>query len=620
VRAALWTLAVIAVLAALALGIAPSRQAILNALPRTWHIALIAWRHGIDVDHGVRIRMRDGVTLAASLYRPKGATSRLATVYVRLPYGRNHYAEGPYAAFLFSREGYAVLVEDVRGTGDSGGEQQPWRDAADDGVATLDWIARQPWSNGKVGTFGCSGLGEPQMILAARNHPAHAAMIPSGAGGAVGSAAGRYSYFGLFEGGVFELASGFGWFVQDGAARPGLPPAAPYDVNAHIRTLPVSTLVQRVRPYPNGYEPFLALPLGDPRWAQWGFLSDKDVSRVPALVINTWGDQTVGDALAVAESWRRADPAWAATHQRVVIAPGVHCDHEADASYHHNPFGELALENRAWPGRPDREWYMAWFDYWLRGRGDGLAKVAPYTYFMLGENRWLTAHEWPPREARAESWYLASGGHANSRRGDGSLATTLPTGAPLDEFRYDPANPVPTRGGPICCSGAIDVGSGPVDQADVEKRDDVLVYTSAPLEHALRIAGPLKARLLVSSDAPDTDLVARLVDVFPDGHAIGIQEGALRLRYRDGFERPVMMRPGERYDVTVDMRAIAYTLAAGHRLRLHVTSSSFPRLDRNLNTGAANNEAETAMRVATNRIYHDAQGASRLVLYTLPAE
>ena len=605
--------AVLVLAVLVAAGIPATRAAVLERLPPSWHIQLTAWRRGVEVDHGLRIAMPDGVSLAASLYRPKGDTARLPVILVREPYGRLRHAHGLYAAFLFSQAGYAVLVEDVRGTGESGGEQQPWRDAAGDGVATLDWIVRQPWSDGNVGTFGCSGLGETQLILGARNHPAHRAMIPSGAGGAVGSAAGRHSYFGLYEGGVFELASGFGWFLTDGAARPGLPPAKAFDWDAHVRTLPVTALVQRVRPVPNGYEPFLALPPGDPRWARWGFLSDADRSRVPALVINSWGDQTLGDALAVAEAWRRADPAWAAARQRVIIAPGIHCTHEADQN--EGRFGELTLANHDWP---HRAYYLAWFDYWLRGRGEGLAKLPAYTYFMLGENRWLGAQEWPPREARAESWYLASGGHANSRRGDGTLALSPDPGTAFDELRYDPADPVPSVGGPICCSGGIDVASGPWDQSRVEERTDVLVYTSAPLAQALRVAGPVEARLSVSSDAPDTDLVARLVDVFPDGRALGIQEGALRLRYRDGFERPAMMRAGERYEVVVDMRAIAYTFAPGHRLRLHVTSSSFPRLERNLNTGAANNAAETAMRVASNRVHHDAAGGSRLLLYVLP--
>ncbi len=614
-RSLLWTAAAVGALL-LAVAVIPvTRAFLLDLLPPTWRTTLSAWRHGIEIDHGIRTSMSDGVELRASLYRPRGSLEPLPTILMREPYDRLTHSEGFYGAFLFARAGYAVLVQDLRGTGESQGTFMPWQHAGDDGVATLDWIAHQPWSDGKIGTFGCSAYGETQLVLAARNHPRHLAMIPSGAGGAVGAAAGRHGYAGLFEGGIFQLASGFGWFVDHGATHPGAPRAIAFDRAAHLRTLPVSTLVQRVRPSANGYEAFVTTRPGAPEWARWGYLADADRSTVPALVINTWGDQTVGDTLALAESWRRADPGAAATRQRVVIGPGIHCGHEPlQPSI---AFGELKVHNANWP---HRQWYLAWFDYWLRGRGDGLAAVAPYTYFMLGENRWLSAHEWPPSEARLEKWYLASSGRANSRSGDGTLGTRPAAGDAFDEFRYDPENPVPTRGGPICCTGMADTRAGPADQAEVEVRDDVLVYTSAPLDRALRIAGPLQLRLGVSSSAPDTDLVARLVHVFPDGRALGIQEGALRLRYRDGFDRPTLMEPGARYQATVDMRAIAYAIPRGHRLRLHVTSSSFPRLERNLNTGAAVNAASAVARVATTRIYHGARDDSHLVLRVLPAQ
>jgi len=611
---AAWAFVALAAVAVLLLVAVPAWRATLREkLPPKWSIALSALRHGVEVDHDIAIAMPDGTRLAASLYRPRNAPGPLPTILVQEPYDRLRHGEGLYAAFMFTREGYAVLLQDLRGTGASQGELLPWRNVADDGVATLDWIVRQPWSDGKVGTFGCSGLGETQLVLAARNHPHHLAMIPSGAGGAVGSASGRHAYFGVFEGGVFQLASGFGWFVDHGALRPDAPPAKPFDRAAHLRTLPVSTMVKRVRPAPNGYDAFVGTPMGDARWAERGYLTDADRSSVPAFVINSWGDQTVGDTLALAEAWRLAEPGAAATRQKVLIAPGIHCHHEVDGSA--VSFGSLEVRNAAWPYRM---WYRAWFDHWLRGRGEGLAHLAPYTYFMIGEDRWLSSGSWPPGEARVQRWYLGSGGRANSRKGNGTLATTPSALAPFDTLSSDPHDPVPTRGGPICCTGELDAPAGPADQSDVEARDDVLVYTSAPLESDLRIAGPLQARLYVESDAPDADLVVRLVHVFPDGRAIGIQEGALRLRYRGGFTAPRPMRAGERYEATVDLRAIAYRIPRGHKLRLHVAGSSFPRVGRNRHTGAPDNAAETNARVANSRIFHDAQGASHLLLHVLP--
>lgn len=588
------------------------RQVMLNQLPSTWRIALSAWRHNVEVDHSVVIAMPDGVVLTASLYLPRKASGPLPTVLVRLPYHRLQYSEGFNSGIFFARNGYAVLVQDLRGTGDSQGELLPWRDAAEDGVATLDWITRQPWSTGKVGTFGCSGLGETQFVLSKENHPAHAAMIPSGAGGAVGSAAGRYGYFGVFEGGVLQLATAFGWFTQAGTKSPSAPPAVPFVHADVLRRLPIASLVQSVRAAPNGYDEYLSTPLSDARWETWGYLSDTDHSDVPALVINTWGDQTVGDTLALAESWRLRK---GAAPQKVVIAPGKHCNHHVFGT-DTDRFGELTIRNA---GRPWQELYLRWFGHWLKDQPDAFEDIKAYTYFMLVEDLWHEAEQWPPAEVHFERWFLNSAGKANSRSGDGALSRSNDGSAAFDTYRYDPSNPVPSRGGPVCCTGDPNDLAGPADQRDVEMRDDVLVYTSAPLATDLRFAGPLRARVTVSSDAPDTDFILRLVHVWPDGRATGIQEGALRMRYRDGFQQPKLMEPGQRYEVTVDMRSIAYMIPRGHRLRLQVTSSSFPRLERNLNTGAPNNAAETSLVVATNRVHHSREGSSYLELPVLPA-
>lgn len=234
----------------------------------------------------------------------------------------------------------------------------------------------------------------------------------------------------------------------------------------------------------------------------------------------------------------------------------------------------------------------------------------------MGENRWLAASQWPPEHSTVERWYLGSEGHANSRSGDGTISRSPTSGAADDRFSSDPTQPVPTRGGPICCTGNPADRSGPADQADVENRQDVLVYTSPPLEQPLRIAGSLRAHLTISSSTPDIDLVARLVHVWPDGRATNIQEGALRLRYREGPRRAAAMQPGLKYAVDVPMRAIAYLLPAGHRLRLQVTGSSFPRLERNLNTGG-NNFDETVGRVAHNTVHHAVGAVSYLELPTL---
>lgn len=583
-------------------------------VPHAWRIALVAWRDEIAVDHGVTIAMPDGQRLRASLYRPAALEGRQPAILIRLPYHRMRFPGAYRWALHFAREGYVVLVQDLRGTGDSEGELLPWRDAASDGTATLDWIVAQPWSNGRVGTFGCSALGETQWTLARTRHPALKAMIPSGSGGAVGAAADRHGYFGVFEGGVLQLASGFGWFVEHGAKSPGAAPARAFDLAAHLKRLPVASLVQDVRPAPNGFDDYLALPPGDARWSELGFLDASDRPTTPALVLNTWGDQTVGDTLALAESWRKLDPAGFATH-RVVVGPGDHCGHTGWESGLYQ-FGELPIANAH---TPLERWYRDWFAHWLRGAPAPAEPSAGFRFFMLGENRWIDAPSWPPPQARATSWHLSSGGHANGAGGDGRLSPAPPVAESHDTFVYDPSDPVPSRGGPICCTGDPAERPGPRDQRDVEARRDVLVYTSDPLSDDLRIAGPLRVRLTVSTSAPDTDFVARLAHVRPDGTSTNIQEGALRLRYRDGMTRPALAEPGRAYAITIDLRSIAYRVPTGHRLRLHVTSSSFPRLERNLNTGAPVNARETRSQAATNRVHHSPMAPGALDLYALPA-
>lgn len=591
-----------AIIAALWMLNTPDRRVeIMNAVPGWVRAAMF----GVSVDGDVRLTMTDGKQLRATLYRPFFGRDQLATVLIRLPYGRDQYAEAVGGALFFARHGYAVLVQDLRGTGESEGEILPWRDAEADGRVTLDWIVSQPWSNGRVGTYGCSALGETQLVLSRSRHASLKAMIPSGAGGGVGAAAGRYSPFGLFEGGIFQLASGFGWFSKHGEKDRHAPPTARFDVKQHLTHLPISGLMRDVRKSPTAYDDFLSIPLSDPKWAEWGYLTDDDVPLAAALVINTWGDQTVGDALALAEQWRQKG-----VDQRVVIAPGDHCEHGYSGT--NTRFGELPVSNAAFDWK---DWYLRFFDQHLRGRGDGLSHEPAYTYFMLGDNQWRQSQTWPPAEARVERWYLDGEGRANTRAGDGRLREAYPLKKGVDRFVYDPRSPVPTRGGPVCCTGDAAVIAGPAEQSEVEGRDDVLVYTSEPLSRDLRIAGPLRASIRFSSSARDTDLIARLTDVWPDGRSISIQEGGLRLRYRNGYQRPVLLNPDEVVTAVVDMRSIAYKVPKGHRLRLQLTSSSFPRLERNLNTGAANNADESLIVVARNRIHH---GPTELSWLELP--
>lgn len=606
----------LAVVAGAGLWVFRHRWEVVTSLPAGLRDTILGMRYGYRVERDVMIAMPDGVKLATNLYFPKGASldgvPKLPVVLIRLPYGKDDHPGALSPAQEFAGHGYVVAIQDMRGKFASEGVFTPSKLDAEDGSATVDWLAAQPWSNGRVGTVGCSSLGESQIMLSRMRNPHHVAMIPMGAGGAMGSARNRYSYFGQYEGGVFQLASGFGWFLFDGGKTPGVEFDEKVDVARAIWELPSGDLVRRHRPDKTDFDDFISKPLGDPYWRDLGYIADEDRFATPALVFNTWQDQTVAESLALAELMKsNATTEAARTHYHVIIGPGNHCQY----------FGPNQTMNigefRAGPNAPApfSAWQLEWFDYWLKG--EGKPPVFPaYRFYVMGADRWVDSESWPPEGVQWQSWYLGGEGKANSRAGSGALQLTAPTAELSDEYRYDPLKPVPTRGGPVCCTNDPAIVQGMVDQTDVETRDDVLVYTSPVLESDLTIAGPLRAELYVTSSAKDTDIVAKLVDVFPDGRALNIQEGALRLRYRVSYVRPQLMTPGEVYRVSVDMRAIAYRLPKGHRVRLQISSSNFPRLERNLNTGG-NNYDESQPVTAINRILRSRAYPSALVLPVL---
>jgi hypothetical protein len=570
---------------------------------------------GSRVKFDVPVAMRDGVVLRANLYLPLWQRGQLGTIYIRAPYDKNDYGEMRGAGHFFARNGYAVVVQDLRGRHASQGEFSPYERAVEDGYDTTEWITKQPWSNGRVGTFGCSALGEVQWISSKAPHPAWKAMVPLGAGGAAGSAGGRFNYFGGFEGGIFNMASVGGWFARRGQKTPGYPPMVEIPAGV-IRELPSVGYVARVTPTRTDYERFLSEPLTSDWWSRLGYLSDADETLVPSISVNNWFDQTVADTLFLTE---RANEISARRglkiEHRAIIGPAEHCGETSVAKDGY--VGLLQLENA---DQPYMALYLSWFDYWVAGRASAEPRLPRYRFFVVGENRWVDSDSWPPITAQTRRLYLASRRGANSREGDGRLTFDQASdrgGRDQDQYMYDPADPVPTRGGPVCCTGLPDEKSGPADQKDVESRRDVLVYTSDIITEGLRVIGPVRAHIDVASSTPDTDLVARLVDVQPDGRAISIQEGALRLRYRDGIARPQLLEPGRLYQAIVDMRATAYLFKPGHRIRLHVTSSSFPRLERNLNTGGRNYD-ETHGRIAKVSVGLAGEARSYLELSVVP--
>jgi len=572
-------------------------------------IERLVWRYSgghflgtARIERNIMIEASEGVLLATDLYRPAFAEGALPTVMMRLPYGKSDYGEVHYYARRFLANGYAVVVQDMRGRFGSEGIFTPYKGDAEDAMATLDWIAQQSWSNKRVGTIGCSALGETQIILAAQQHPAHTAMIPIGAGGAIGSLQDSYGYFAFFEGGILNLSSAFGWFARWGGKTGERMLGPEIDYGSAVWELPVSTLVDRVRDDPTDYATLIKSFADDHVLREWGFIAQPDRFATPGLMIDTWYDTAISSSFKLSSHMRQRT-----VDQHLVIAPGRHCQYHGDSRM----VGEMGYGPEA--ARDYDELFVKYFDHYLKD--EAAPRLAPYTYYMLGADRWMEAQQWPPEDA--ESYELALSSDSEDSRSGRLLEQGATADIGMLRYTSDPDDPVPSLGGATCCTNDPDVIEGPAYQNAVEARSDVVTFTSAPLTEPLRIAGPVSAMLYVSTDAPDADLIARITDVDPDGRSLMIQEGALRLRYRDSFTDPKLMEPWVPVEAAVPMRDIAYQLRPGHRLRLSVSSSSFPRLERNLQTGGRNFD-ESQGRSAEIRIHTGPEMPSRLQLFVLP--
>lgn len=584
-------------------------------------------KHGVRMEWSRFATMRDGVKLSSDWYFPEGVEGRLPAVLIRTPYNKKPYRDGGSVAHFWAGQGYAVVVQDVRGKYESDGVFTVSANDPADGYDTMSWVASLPWSSGRIGTYGCSYLGENQLQLAALRHPSHTAAIAQAAGGAM-------RYFGLWNGGAIELVSLVGWFRTAGVKRhPKLSPDLPreeflayapvfdfgvtvpdYPARRLADLLPVSAIHEIAGSPPNDWRDFVTHEPADPWWERMGYVAPSDSFDVPTLHVNSWYDPAPAETIALFQQMKRQSAsARARDHQFLLLSPVAHCASEAGAA-ERTVLGERNVGDTRfdWWGT-----YLRWFDHWLKGADNGVPREPRVRYFEMGSNQWRAADDLPLPQAVPTPYYLHSNGRANSRMGDGVLRPARPAAQPPDRFVYDPGHPVPSRAGPICCTGTPPEPAGAVDQRDVEMRQDVLVYTSPPLPQPLTVTGPIRAVLYVSSDAPDTDFTVKLLDVQPDGTAYNLQEGIQRARYREGYERTVWMTPGQIYRVEVDLSATSNRFAAGHRIRVEVSSSNFPRFDRNLNTGG-DNVTERAWRTATNTIHHSAQHPSHVLLPVVP--
>ena len=562
----------------------------------------------VIIEHDVPVKMRDGTILRADIFRPSSA-GRFPILLTRTPYDKRHDLDFSLKGVA---RGYVVINQDVRGRYASDGDWYPFIHESDDGYDTIEWAAALPYSDGRIGMYGGSYVGATQM-LAAIAHPPHLAGICPVV------TASNYHDGWTYQGGAFEQ-----WFNESwtsGLAQDTLNRRVTQQTNAlnGISKLPLtdyplfplpksssdSELLRSLAPY---FLDWLAHPSYDDYWKRIAIEEHYADIRVPSLTIAAWYDIFLGGSLrnyvglkehAADENARRG--------QRLLVTIGGHAGSSqrvGDVDFGPAaPFDEDAVT-------------LDWYDHLLKNVANQFAGPKRVKIFVMGSDQWRDEDDWPLARAQETKYFLHSGGKANEANGDGVLSTTAPHSESPDKFTYDPSNPVPTIGGPLCCDPAH-LQPGPRDQRAVEARQDVLVYSTPELAADLEVTGAVRVELFARSSAIDTDFTAKLVDVGPDGFARNVTEGIVRGRYRDSQQTPDAMRPGEVYKFTIDLWSTSNVFGRGHRLRLEISSSNFPRFDRNANTGDDSAHA-TRFVSAMNTILHDKEHPSALILPIVP--
>jgi uncharacterized protein len=571
------------------------------------------------IDKDIMVPMRDGVHLATDVYRHD--TSEPSPVLLqRLPYNKELSASCNLALDILRavQAGYAVVVQDTRGRFKSGGTFTPFVHEADDGVDAIDWAAHQPWSTGKVGMIGGSYVGATQWLPATRSPEALQAIAP------VITGADYYEGW-SYQGGAFELGFCLSWTLvalglgemqrrlQSGEVSVDdlMRMIAAGDANHDLYwNLPLKNMpsLHGIAPY---YFDWLNHPDYDDYWKSISPRENYSAITTPALNIGGWYDLFIGGTLAnYRDMKQRGGAEISRRFQQLVVGPWAHG--VLGGNFAEKQFGLMA-GSVAFDLTGVQ---LRWFDYWLKGEDNGLQHDKPVQIFIMGANTWRHEHDWPLPDTDFVPWYLHSDGQANSLNGTGELSALEPEDEPHDVFLYDPRNPVPTCGGATFLPGLqVGANAGPRDQREVERRTDVLCYTSEPLERPLEVTGHIELILFISSSAFDTDFTGKLVDVGPDGTATILTDGILRARYRESMSEQSLLEPGKVYELRLDLQATANLFKTGHRIRLEVSSSNFPRFDRNTNTGGTIAEDGPGDLVqAVNRVFHDRARPSHLIL------
>ena len=584
------------------------------------------------IEHKLMVPMRDGVHLSTDVYRPK-ADGKYATIFVRTPYNfnwmdvRNGVPRDATAILDAVKRGYAYVVQNERGKFWSEGKWDILGPPRTDGYDAIQWITTQPWSNGKLGTLGCSSTAEWQMGVAALGAPGHAAMVPQGFGAGVGRVGPFYEQGNWYRGGAVQMLFIDWLYGEQTPARPTFPagmteqqltessrfydlaPQAPkVDWPEAFKHLPEKDIFKAIDGPPGIFADsvqgiatggdMIARTPNDSAWYRGGLYHDNMPFKVPSLWFMSWYDVSISPNLELFNHVRKTASPEIARNQYAVIAPVGHCAYKRAT--------DSTVVGERWVGDA-RYGYdslvYSWFDHFLNGADNHLLDTLPHVrYYTMGLNKWQTTDTWPPKGAEPMTFYLNGGGALSPKTAGADKPET---------FTYDPMNPVPSYGGNVCCQPGTLAGS--YDQTKMETRPDVLVYTTDAFTKATELSGPITVNLYVSSDRKDTDFTVKLIDVYPDGRAYNLDETIQRVRYREGYDKTVWMEPGKVYKVALGPMNTSNYFDTGHKLRIEVSSSNFPRFDRNLNTGGHNYDESSGV-VAHNVVHHSKQYPSSITV------
>ncbi|HQR31836.1 MAG TPA: CocE/NonD family hydrolase [Blastocatellia bacterium] len=557
-------------------------------------------RYEVSIRTGVQVKMRDGVTLIADVYSPK-AEGKFPVLLTRTPYNRRDPMTGTFLA----SHGYVVVLQDTRGRFDSGGEFYPFKYESDDGYDTIEWAATLANSNGMVGTFGGSYVGATQMLAAIAKPPHLKAIFPY-------VTASEYYDGWTYQSGAWMQAFSSTWttgLAEDTLRRKA---SRMSQTSEWMKQLPVEDYkligqptVGDVAPY---FRDWIEHERNDDYWKRWRISDHYSELDIKALHSGGWHDiflkGSIGNYVGMQKS--AATPE-ARANQRLLVGPWAHAATSAEGKIGDVTFGKQAVLDM-------NGTIIKWMDYALKGINNEFAADAPVKLFVMGENVWRNEKEFPLARTQYTKYFFHSTKGANSASGDGSLSTKAPVSEKADAFEYDPANPVPTVGGRLCCGGTM---PGPFSQQPNESRQDVLVFSTPALDRDVEVTGYITVELYAASSAVDTDFTALIADVDSTGYARFLTDGIVRARYRNSTERAELIEPGKVYKYTIDLWATSNLFKAGHKIRVYLSSSNFPRFNRNLNTGEATMHG-TKMVKARQTIYHDAEHPSAIVLPIIP--